>query len=111
MRFLVIDGRFGTPIYAFLLADPRADKGYPGLAVREVSVEVAEAADGPTRRLSVGCDPRHPNEFREFRSEGAVARAGFVLVEPLYIGETWQEYENAYRPQGGKCPKRPHPRR
>jgi len=105
MRFLVIDGRFGTPIYAFLLDDPRGDKAYPGLAVREVSVESIEAAAGPTRRLSVGCDPSHPDEFREFRSDGAVARAGFVLVEPLYVGETWQEYESAFRPQGGKCPK------
>ena len=111
MRFLVIDGRFGTPIYAFLLSDPRDADEYPGLAVREVSVESIEVAAGPTRRLSVGCDPSHPNEFREFRSDGAVARAGFVLVEPLYVGETWQEYESAYRPQGGKCPKRPHARR
>jgi hypothetical protein len=106
MYFLVIDKRFGTPIYAFLESDPRGSKGYPDLAVREVSVEAAEAIVGPTKRLSLGCDPRHPDHFREFRSDGALLRAGYVLVEPRYVGETWQEYESAFQPQGGKVQKR-----
>ena len=107
MHYLVIDGRFGTPIYAFLESDPRESRGYPpGLAVHEVSVEPAEVAAGPTTRTALGRDPMHPDRFREFRSDGAVARAGFILIEPRYVGETWQGYESGFQPQGGKTGKR-----
>lgn len=105
MHYLVIDGRFGTPIYAFLESDPRGSKDYPDLAVRVVSVEAAEAATGPTARVSVGCDPLRPDHYREFRSDGAVVRAGFILIEPRYVGESWQGYESEFKPQGGKVAK------
>jgi hypothetical protein len=111
VHYLVIDGRYGTPIYAFLECDPRGSKGYPDLAVREVSVEQTEAAKGPSMRVAVGCDPHHPDHYREFRTDGAVVRAGFILIEPRYVGETWQEYESAFQPQGGKFQKRPAARK
>ena len=108
MHYLVIDARFGTPIYAFLEADPRGSRDYPAdLAVREVSVETAEAAaKGPSTRVAVGCDPLHPDKFREFRSDSALLRAGFILIEPRYVGESWQGYESEFQPQGGKVQKR-----
>ncbi|MBX9627657.1 MAG: hypothetical protein K2X82_27910 [Gemmataceae bacterium] len=107
MHFLVVDGRFGTPIYAFLEADPRGDRDFPGLAVRKVSVELAEAVAGVGPRVSVGRDPRRLDRFREFRSDGAVARAGFILIEPRYVGASWQEYVSEFRPAGEKPHKWP----
>jgi len=103
MHYLVIDGRFGTPVYAFFERDPRGSDGYPDLAVREVSVEMAESGGGgPTVRLSVGRDPVNLDQFREFRSDGAVVRAGFILIEPRYVGETWRGYVSEFKPQGEK---------
>lgn len=106
MHFLVVDARFGTPIYAFLEADPRGAAGFPGLAVWEVTVEPAEAA-GVGARVSVGRDPGRLDRFREFRSDGAVARAGFILIEPRYVGASWQGYAAEFRPEGEKPHKRP----
>jgi hypothetical protein len=107
MHFLVVDGRYGTPVYAFLETDPRADAGFPGLAVREVALDPAEAAAGFAARVSVGLDPGRGDRFREFRSDGAVASAGFILIEPRYVGATWQGYVTEFRPQGEKPVKRP----
>lgn len=100
MHFLVIDGRFGTPIYAFLERDPRGAADYPGMAVREVAVEPVEPTAAAGQRVAVGRDPRHPDRFREFGSDGAVRRAGFILIEPRYVGVTWEAYVSAFRPQG-----------
>ena len=46
MHFLVIDTRFGTPIFAFLELDPRGAADYPALAVREVVLDSLPAPDG-----------------------------------------------------------------
>ena len=106
MHFLVVDVRFGTPIYVFLESDPKRDSEYPGLTVREVVLE----ADAPTgsfsRRTAIGRDPNHLAVFREFGSDGAVAGAGFILVEPRYVGTTWEGYLRHFRPEGEKPAKR-----
>src|SRR5262245_29777905 len=75
MHFLVVDDRFGTPIYVILESDPGEARGFPTLQVREVTLE---ARVGPS--AAVGRDPARLDRFREFRSEGAVAGAGFILI-------------------------------
>lgn len=101
MFFLVIDSRFGTPIYVFLELDPRLEEDYPGQTVREVTLE------SPSYRVggiyAIGRDPAVPDRFRKFCSDGAVAGAGFILIEPRYVGATWQAYTREFRPQGGKA--------
>ncbi len=113
MHFLVIDNRFGTPIYVLLETDPRSERGFPTLPVREVTLEYWV---GPTVTLgshtntptSVGRDPAHLDQFREFGSDWAVARAGFILIEPRYIGPSWLSYLSAFRPEGEKPIKSRH---
>jgi hypothetical protein len=108
VHFLVIDIRFGTPIYVFLEADPHGDAGYPGLAVHAVTLE--EISTSGSRRYAIGRDPNCLERFREFVSDGAVARAGFILMEPRYVGTNWEGYCRHFRPEGGKPHKRPgHP--
>ena len=104
MHFLVIDSRFGTPIHVFLEVDPRGAADYPGMTVRSVTLEVAAVAR--TGRSELGRDPRRRDRFREFRSEAAARGAGFVLVEPQYVGPTWESYARAFLPQGDKPTKR-----
>ena len=104
MHFLVVDARFGTPIYVFLERDPHGQDGYPDLAVQEITLEVG--ADVAGRRAAIGRDPAHLERFREFSSDGAVARAGFILVEPRYVGPSWEGYSRHFRPEGDKPVKR-----
>jgi hypothetical protein len=109
MHFLVIDSRFGTPIYVFLELDPRRAEAYPGLEVREVDIEFAPPPTGAGRRSTIGRDPHQLNRFREFGSDAATAGAGFILIEPRYVGPSWEAYSREYRPQGEK-PTKSHPR-
>ena len=104
MHFLVVDPRFGTPIYVFLEADPHGDAHYPGLAVQEITLEAEPGAGN--RRTSIGRDPNHLSLFREFASDGAVARAGFILMEPRFVGVNWEGYSRQFRPEGEKPAKR-----
>lgn len=109
MHFLVVDARFGTPIYVFLERDPHGQDGYPDLAVQEVTLE-AGVGSVVWRRVAIGRDPAHLEQFREFASDGAVARAGFILMEPRYVGPNWEGYCRQFRPEGEKPIKRPgHP--
>jgi hypothetical protein len=105
MHFLVIDSRFGTPIYVFLEIDPRGAEAYPGLRVQEVAIELAPPSDLAGRRSALGRDPHHLNRFQEFISDGAAAKAGFILIEPRYVGPTWEAYTREFRPQGDKPTK------
>jgi hypothetical protein len=107
MHFLVIDHRFGTPIYAFLERDPHGHPDYPGLSVREVTLEPGPPPPACGRRCAIGRDPARLERFREFPSEGAVARAGFILIEPRYVGPNWEGYCSQFRPEGEKPAKRP----
>ena len=59
------------------------------------------------RRPAIGRDPYHLDVFREFTSDGAVARGGFILIEPRYVGPSWDAYVREFRPQGEKPAKRP----
>lgn len=101
MPFLVVDNRFGTPIYVILESDPRGERGYPGLRVHEITLEERV---GPG--AAVGRHPRQLDQFREFRSEAGVARAGFILIEPRYVGPNWLSYLSAFRPEGEQPLKR-----
>jgi hypothetical protein len=114
MPFLVVDDRFGTPIYVLLELDPRAERGFPGLPVREIILE--PRAIGPDHTpgsdfgvdptSAVGRDPARLDRFREFISDRAVGGAGFILIEPRYVGPSWPAYLTAYRPEGQKPLKR-----
>jgi hypothetical protein len=104
--FLVIDPRFGVPIHVFLETDPRRAAAFPGLAVREVRIEPAPSAERDAR-ATIGQDPRQLARFREFRSDRAATGAGFIPVEPRYVGPTWESYSHEFRPQGEKPQKRP----
>lgn len=105
MHFLIVDPRFGTPIYVFLEADPNKDARYPGLVVQEITLEAIAPTSGP-RRTSIGRDPNSLTCFREFASDGAVVRAGFILMEPRFIGLNWESYSRQFRPEGEKPTKR-----
>src|SRR5262245_27060794 len=108
MHFLVIDDRFGTPIYVLLETDPRSEGGFPALPVREITLErwagstITPGSHIGRPSASVGRDPAHLDQFREFGSDWAVARAGFILIEPRYIGPSWSSYLSAFRPEGEK---------
>lgn len=115
MPFLVVDPRFGTPIYVFLEIDPRREADFPDIAVREVTLSpVAEVVGrptrasglGPTRAAAVGRDPHRLDQFTEFGSDRAVSGAGFILIEPRYVGPSWAAYQLAFRPEGQKPSKR-----
>lgn len=99
MHYLAVDDRFGTPIYVFLEEDPRGESGFPELRVREVTL-------GPDAGSAVGRDPARLDLFRWFRSDVAVNGAGFILIEPRYIGPCWASYLLAFRPGGEKPAKR-----
>jgi hypothetical protein len=48
MHYLVIDNRFASPVYAFLDKNPENETGFPGLPVREVTLEIPDERSGPT---------------------------------------------------------------
>ena len=108
-HFLVVDNRFGTPIYVFLELDPTAESGFPGFAVRAVTLDppAAPTAHGMPVVAAIGRNPHQLDQFRTFVSNGAVAGAGFILIEPRYVGPTWSAYVLAFRPEGEKPAKRP----
>ncbi len=113
LNFLVLDSRFGTMIYVILESDPRADREFPGLAVREILLERRTTTPGVTPQdagvgagAAIGRDPAHLDRFREFGSDRSVAGAGFILIEPRYVGPSWPAYLSAFRPDGDKPLKR-----
>jgi hypothetical protein len=102
MFYLVIDGRFGTPIHVFLEIDPRSAEDYPGMGVREVSVDTPDGGGA----YAVGQNPYQRDRFRVFTSEVEVTASGYVLIEPRYVGPTWESYGRVFNPQGGKVRQR-----
>jgi hypothetical protein len=112
VNFLVLDNRFGNVVYVILESDPRTEREFPELAVREIVLECrstpgAKPQDpGVCAGAAIGRDPAHLNRFREFGSDRAVAGAGFILIEPRYVGPSWPAYLSAFRPGGDKPLKR-----
>jgi hypothetical protein len=104
MHYLVIDPRFGTPIYVFLEIDPRGNDEYPGLDVREITLDSSQPP-GSRRQRAIGRDPHHLDVFREFGSDGSATVAGYILIEPRYVGPSWESYAREFRPQGDKPTK------
>jgi hypothetical protein len=119
MHFLVIDDRFRVPVFVFLELDPRRPGADPGLPVRGVTLEPADERAGhgavPGRSagrpaVAIGLDPERPDRYRTFPSDGHVRAAGFALIEPRYVGPTWESYLSVFRPEGERRSKVPVPR-
>ena len=117
MHFLVIDNRFRVPVFVFLELEPRRPGSDPGLPVRCVSLDRADdrrsrsAHDhgaGVRPNVAIGQDPQQPDRFLEFLSEGHVRAAGFGLIEPRYVGPTWEAYLSVFRPEGDRRSKEHH---
>lgn len=107
-RYLVVDNRFPVPVTVLLDFDPSAEPGYPGFAVREVTLDPPGQSQGSEVSAgdAIGRDPGRLDRFRTFASDRAVIRAGFILIEPRYVGPSWPSYVLAFRPGGGKPPRR-----
>jgi hypothetical protein len=111
MHFLVIDDRFRVPIFVFLELDPRESGVDCVGVVRVVTLEAAAARSGGTPRrtgdsfraqATIGRDPNQPDRYVEFPSDGHVRAAGFAVIEPRYVGPSWETYLNVFRPEGEK---------
>jgi hypothetical protein len=106
--FLVIDTRYGVPIYVFLEHDPNKADERAKLRGRWVTLEpvVTAGHSDPHSTLgttaAIGGDPNRPDRYAVFASEGAVRAAGFSLIEPRYMGPTWESYLSVFHPEGGK---------
>ena len=115
MHYLVIDRRFPAPIYVFLELDPRDEKDFPGFAVLAVTLEPPAPPGDPRKAppsvpgAAVGRDPWRLDRYREFASDRSTAAAGFILIEPRYVGPDWSGYVRTFRPEGEKPHKRPRP--
>jgi hypothetical protein len=113
-HFLVVDDRYGTPIHVFLELDPRTSSGFSGFAVRAVTLKPVASLHkvGAATGVAIGQHPSELDWFQAFRSNGAVSGAGFILIEPRYVGPDWSAYLVSFRPEGEKSAKRPsHPYR
>jgi hypothetical protein len=119
MHYLVIDDRFRVPVFVFLELDPRRPGADPGLTVRWVSLDLADDqrgrqphdhGAGVRPNMAIGRDPERLDRFLEFPSEGHVRAAGFTLIEPRYVGPTWETYLSVFRPEGERRSKVPAPR-
>jgi hypothetical protein len=110
-HFLVVDQRYGTPIHVFLELDPTGEPGFPGFGVRAVTLDPTPGLTGlgVPAGVAIGRDPQQLDRFRAFRSDRAVAGAGFILIEPRYVGPSWSAYILAFRPDGEKPGKYPGP--
>ncbi len=102
-----MDPRFSPPITVLLDLDPTAEPDFPGFAVREVTLDPPGRPEGSgvSARDAIGRDPGRLDQFRSFPSDRAVASAGYILIEPRYVGPTWSAYVFAFRP-GGDRPQR-----
>lgn len=103
-RYLVVDPRFSTPITVLLDLDPTAEPDFPGFAVRQVTLDPPGRPEGSGVSAcdAIGRDPGRLDRFRSFASDRAVASAGFILIEPRYVGPSWSAYVLAFRPAGDR---------
>lgn len=103
--FLLVDRRFQVPIFVFVEVRPR-------VSARAVTIEFSPVGRGehrcwggisPTR--SLGRDPEYWDRFKEFPSDGHARAAGYLPMEPRYVGPSWESYLGAFRPEGERPPK------
>jgi hypothetical protein len=117
MHFLVIDSRFQVPVFVFLELDPRGPGAKPGLIVHGVTLELVEADRRRAHpggavvcpQVAIGQDPDRLDRFVEFLSDRHVRAAGFTLIEPRYVGPSWESYLSVFRPEGERRTKGPVP--
>lgn len=110
MHFLVIDSRFAVPIFVFLEADPNEGGLHEPLPGRWVTLDQANAPKvhagkttvGLGDKVAIGGDPKRVDRFAMFASEGAVRAAGYSIIEPRYLGPSWDTYLSVFHPEGGK---------
>ncbi len=107
--FLLVDHRFRVPICVFVEIEPRRP-------ARAVTIEASVAEPGEHRcRSGVGpttCLGRHPqlwDRFKEFPSDGHARAAGYLPIEPRYVGPSWESYLAAFRPEGERPAKPARP--
>jgi hypothetical protein len=108
--FLLIDRRFRVPIFVFVEVEPRRP-------ARAVTIEFTPVGRGEHRcwvgvrpNTSLGRHPEHWTQFKEFASDGHARAAGFLPIEPRYVGPSWESYLGAFRPEGERPPKLTLPR-
>jgi hypothetical protein len=111
MHFLVIDNRFGSAVFVFLECDPNESGGSRKLRGRWVTLEQAApsrvgtepaAPIGLASAAAIGGDPDRSDRFAVFESDGEVRAAGYSLIEPRYVGPSWETYLSIFHPEGGK---------
>jgi hypothetical protein len=110
MHFLVIDNRFCVPIFVFLECDPNEVGRARNLPGRWVILEPATSPVVGAERpdldygtgTAIGGDPMRPDRYAVFASDREVRAAGYAVIEPRYLGPTWETYLSVYHPEGGK---------
>jgi hypothetical protein len=100
--FLVVDTRFGVPVFVFLDTDPAGAAGYPGPPARHVTLARTEGSGSVQPGSTVGADPFARGRYAEFASDGHARAAGFAPVEPRYVGPDWASYTSVFHPEGTK---------
>jgi hypothetical protein len=113
VHYLVIDDRFRVPVFVFLELDPRRSGTDFHRVVRGVTLDqtgdslphVHQAGVRPTD--AIGQDPERLDRFVGFPSDGHVRAAGFALIEPRYVGPSWEAYLSVFRPEGERPSKGP----
>ena len=103
--FLIVDDRFRVPIFVFVELEPTRP-------FRAVTIEFAPVGPGEYR-CGLGIGPgtslaRHAeswDRYREFSTDRHARAAGYVPVEPRYVGPSWESYLGAFRPEGDRPPK------
>ena len=105
--FLLVDGRFRVPIFVFVEVEPRRP-------ARAVTIEFTPAVPGEHRcwvgvrpAAALGRHPEHWDRFKEFPTDRHARAAGYLPIEPRYVGPSWESYVGAFRPEGERPPKLP----
>jgi hypothetical protein len=98
--FLIVDDRFRVPIFVFVELEPKRP-------FRKVTIEFAPVGPGEYRcGVGIGSGrslARHAefwDRYKEFSTDRQARAAGYVPVEPRYIGPSWESYLAAFRPEG-----------
>lgn len=110
MHFLIVDSRFAVPIFVFLEIDPNESGLHAPLPGSWVTLERSHSFEVGTRKsmaglgdtAAIGGDPKNPDRFAIFATEQDVRASGYALIEPRYLGPTWETYLSVFHPEGGK---------